>query len=126
MISSASAGSASAEGAGLPVVPVVPVVLPLGKYKNEYGFIAAAERLTALAPAPAVSVNPSEIDQDKVTEPEAGYRRVGCAGVRGWCGAGGEGVRAEVDAERGVRAVRRAELTGVCVAAAGQSAPPPA
>ena len=50
----------------------VPVVLPVGEYKNEYGFIAARERLEALAPAPAVSVDPAEIDPDEITEPAAG------------------------------------------------------
>lgn len=60
---------AESEGAE---IPGEPVGLPTGDYRNEYGFIAAAERLAALVPAPAVSVELSEIKQDKVTEPEAG------------------------------------------------------
>ena len=50
----------------------VSAVLPTGDYTNEYGFIVARERLEALTPAPAVSVDPSGIDSDKITEPPAG------------------------------------------------------
>jgi hypothetical protein len=48
------------------------LVLPTGDYRNEYGFIDAMERHAALAPAPAVSVELAEIEQDKITEPAAG------------------------------------------------------